>query len=222
MLITHIITVILKLWILTLGKVLKNPLIGEISMDIDVDGYGFKVDNVNTIVIGEIYSYYYKEYQYQNIDINGRFQNKKFEGELIVDDKNLRLNFNGLADLSSEVYKFDFETIVLYSDFNKLNLFTRDSIAVLKGNIDIKLEGNTAENLVGTINFNKTSFTNERESLYFENFDVVSSYTDEVRTVTINSTDIIDGKGSWRFSICAIAKFNKKCIGEYLLKLPSY
>ena len=56
-----------------------------------------------------------------------------------------------------EYYKFDFNTTVAYADFNKLNLFKRDSIAILTGDIDIDFEGNTIENLVGSISFDRTS-----------------------------------------------------------------
>ena len=197
-----------------LGRIFKDPLIGEISMDVEMDGYGFKLDNVNTIVIGDIYSYYYKDYKYENILVNGRFQNRKFEGELIVDDENLKLNFNGLADLSHEVHKYDFEAIVLYSDFNKLNLFKRDSIVVLKGNIDIDLEGNTLEDIVGAINFDKASFTNEHESFYFENFDIRSSYEKGVKRVAINSSDIVEGEIIGNFKFVEVPKLIMNALGS--------
>ncbi|MCK5814817.1 MAG: translocation/assembly module TamB [Flavobacteriaceae bacterium] len=204
----------LKINDFNLGKIFNDPLIGEISMDIDVDGYGFKLENVSTIVIGDVYSYYYKDYKYENIIINGRFQNRKFEGELRVDDENLKLNFNGLADLSQEVHKYDFEANVLYSDFNKLNLFKRDSIVILKGNIDIDLEGNTLEDLVGTINFDKASFTNEHENFYFENFDVRASYENGVKRVAINSSDIIEGEITGNFKFVEIPKLVKNALGS--------
>lgn len=197
-----------------LGKIFNDPLIGEISMDVDMDGYGFKLENVNTIVIGDVYSYYYKDYKYENIIVNGRFQNRKFEGELIVDDENLKLNFNGLADLSQEVHKYDFEAYVLYSDFNKLNLFKRDSLAVLKGNIDIELEGNSLEDIVGTINFKQASFTNEHESFYFENFDITSSYDDDVKRVVINSIDIVEGEIVGNFKFVEVPKLIMNSMGS--------
>ena len=46
-----------------------------------------------------------------------------------VNDDNIKLNFNGLADLSRDVYTFDFKTTVDYCDLNTLNLFKRDSIS---------------------------------------------------------------------------------------------
>ncbi len=207
---------------LELGKIMNDSLAGKLSMDADVDGRGFSIENINTIVVGEIHKHQYKGYTYNNIDVNGRFQNKKFEGELIIDDENLNLNFNGLADLSKAVYKFDFETVVAYANFNKLNLFTRDSIAILKGEIDIDLEGNSIENMIGTINFEKASYTNQNDNYYFEDFNITSSFKDTIRTVTLNSTDIINGEVVGDFKFVQLPKLAKNALGSIYANYEPY
>ena len=204
----------LKIIEFDLGKIANDSLIGKISLDADIDGYGFTFENLNTVVVGEVYEHNYKGYSYNNIDVNGRFQNKKFEGELIVSDENLQLKFNGLADLSKEIYKFDFRTTVGHADFNQLNLFTRDSVAILKGDIDIDLRGNSFENVVGSINFKESSYNNEIGNYYFEDFDITSENVDSIKVVKINSTDIINGEIRGNFKFIELPNLTQNALGS--------
>ena len=187
---------------LEFGKVVQDSLISKISLIADVDGQGFTLEKINTSIKGNISKYQYKGYTYKDIDINGVFRNQLFNGSLVSRDENLKMSFKGLADLSSSINKFDFIAEVSYSNFNKLNLFKRDSIAILKGKMDIKFSGNTFDNLAGSINFTNASYTNQNDNYYFTDFNITSEFQDSVRTITINSPDIVDGRviGNFKFN----------------------
>ncbi len=186
---------------LEFGRLIKDSLVGKLSLIADVKGKGFSLEKINTSIKGDIFKHQYKGYTYNNININGVFKNQHFDGKLVAKDKNLQMSFVGLADLSTKVYKFDFVADVAYANFNELNLFKRDSISILKGKIDIKLNGNTLDNLAGEVNFSNASYTNQNDNYFFTDFNVTSEFEDRVRTITMNSTDIIDGrvKGIFKF-----------------------
>jgi len=186
---------------LEFGRLIKDSLVGKLSLIADVKGKGFSLEKINTSINGDIFKHQYKGYTYNNININGVFKNEHFDGKLIAKDKNLQMSFEGLADLSTKVYKFDFVADVTHANFNELNLFKRDSISILKGKIDIKLSGNTLDNLAGQINFSNASYVNQNDNYFFTDFNVTSEFEDDVRTITMNSTDIIDGrlKGIFKF-----------------------
>ncbi|QCX37867.1 translocation/assembly module TamB [Aureibaculum algae] len=188
---------------LEFGKIIQDSLVGKLSLIADIKGKGFTLDHINTSINGNIFKHQYKGYTYNDIDINGVFKNKHFNGSLVSKDENLQMSFTGLADLSKKVYDFDFVADVEYSDFNKLNLFKRDSMAILKGKIDIKLRGNSLDNIAGEINFSNASYTNQNDNYFFTDFKVASEFQDSIRVVTINSTDIIEGK------IKGIFKYNE-------------
>ena len=84
-----------------LGIFANDPLLGKISLKADVNGSGFNVDNVNTVIIGKVSSLGFNKYDYKDLNVNGQFQNKKFDGLLISEDDNFKLKFEGLADFSS-------------------------------------------------------------------------------------------------------------------------
>jgi len=197
-----------------LGKVMNDSLVGQLSMIAKIEGNGFDLESINTNVVGQVSKHQYKGYTYGNISINGQFLNKRFKGEMEVNDPNIKLNFKGLADLASDVYKFDFKTQVDYCEINKLNLFKRDSIAVLKGFIDIKLRGNTIDDVVGTVNFKNTSYNNHKDNFYFKDFNIDASFKDHIRTIAVNSNEIINGRVQGKFKIAQLGKLAANSIGN--------
>ncbi|WP_457615767.1 translocation/assembly module TamB domain-containing protein [Lutibacter sp.] len=197
-----------------LGEILNDSLIGKLSMEADVDGEGFTIENMNTSIKGKVYKHQYKNYTYSNISINGVIKNKHFNGEMEVNDPNIKLNFNGLADFSSEVYKFDFKTVVDYCDLNKLNLFKRDSISNIKGDIEINLKGNTLDDITGTVNFKNSSYTNQQDNYFFKDFNITSNFVDSVRIINVNSSEIVKGRVVGKFKFGELAKLAQNAMGS--------
>ncbi len=184
-----------------LGKITKTTSFGKMTGNLDFDGRGFNKDNVNTEISGKISSFNFEGYNYKNIIVSGNLKNPLFNGELSIDDPNLKLDFKGLIDASRETNNLDFEADVEYAELNQLKLMTRDSISVFTGKVVVDMEGKTIDDVVGTINFNQTFYQNERDNFYFDDFTVTSSFQDSVRTIEINSPDIINGKISGEFLI---------------------
>ncbi|HIC32514.1 MAG TPA: translocation/assembly module TamB, partial [Flavobacteriaceae bacterium] len=121
-----------------IGKILDDPNLTTTSLNIDVDGKGFKKENLSTQLKGEIYSINYNNYNYQNIVVNGVYKQSKFNGKLVIDDKNLQLEFNGLADLSQKVNTFDFVANVDYANLKALNFYNRDKQSEFSGDVEMK------------------------------------------------------------------------------------
>jgi len=200
-----------------LGKIVQDPFLGKVSFEGNINGKGFTVDNVNAVIDGEITKHQYKGYTYRDAKVNGEFKNKRFNGDLLVNDENLILDFKGLADFSSKVNKFDFRAQVDYANFNKLNLFKRDSIAVLKGDILMDFEGNTIDDIIGEIKFTNSSYENEKKVFEFKDFKIKSTLSnEEIKTIKVDSKDILNGKILGNFKLSEIYKLVQNSIGSIL------
>ena len=184
-----------------LGSFFEDSAFGNVSFEGEVDGIGFKTGNRNTKLVGEIYEIKFNEYNYKNISINGLYQNNLFNGKLASNDVNLTGTFEGLADLSDEINKFDFKATINYANLSALNLFKRDSISELKGLIDLDLTGNKFENIVGIANFKNIIYTNERGIYPFKQFLIFSKIKENIRQIRVDSEDIIKGEliGNFKF-----------------------
>ncbi len=197
-----------------LGIFANDPVLGKISLKADVNGSGFNVDNINTIIIGKVSSLFFNEYEYKDLIVNGQFQNKKFDGLLKAEDDNFKLKFEGLADFSSAVNKFDFVANIDKIDLKKTNLFTRDSIAMLTGNVGLNISGNTFDDIIGKATFKNLVYTNQKQSYSFKRFEVNSSVKDSIKTIEVDSEDIVKGKLKGKFSFGELIPITQNALGS--------
>lgn len=204
------------------GAFFKDPLFGEVSLKGDVKGSGFKVENINTSFIGEVSKMNFKGYDYTNLKVNGQYQNNKFNGDLIADDEHLKMSFNGLADLSQKKNKFDFKADIAHLDLKKTNLFTRDTTAVIKGNIDIDITGNTLDNINGKAVFENVIYANQNDTYKFKKFEIVSIVKDSLQTIKVNSKDIIEGQLSGKFLFEELLPVAQNALGSIYTNYTPY
>lgn len=197
-----------------LGKMAGTISFGEVDADLTFDGRGFTPKTVNTRINGTISSFHFEGYNYQNIAVSGSLKDPIFNGDLKIDDPNLKMDFSGLVDISKNFNQYDFDTTIEYAELNKLNLFKRDSVAVFAGRIIMDMQGTTVNDAVGTIEFLETFYQTETDDFYFDDFLVSSYNTEDIRTIEIKSPDIIDGKISGKFLVEDIPNLFHNSIGS--------
>ncbi len=197
-----------------IGALINEPSAKSTSLNLDVDGKGFTLENLKTGVKGEVFVLDYNGYTYEKINISGELGNKIFNGLLTADDPNLKLDFNGLIDFSKALKKFDFTAGVSYANLNRLNFVTRDSIAEFSGVIRLSAAGTTYDNASGQLNIKNTTYKNQDNKYIFEDFEIVSNFNGEERTITINSPDIMEGSIVGRFKTDEILSLLENSIGS--------
>ncbi|WBX70533.1 translocation/assembly module TamB domain-containing protein [Tenacibaculum retecalamus] len=197
-----------------LGVFANDPILGKISLRADVNGSGFNVDNINTIIIGKVSSLGFNNYDYKNLNVNGQFQNKKFDGLLSAEDDNFKLKFEGLADFSSVINKFDFIADIDKIDLKRTNLFTRDSIADIKGKIQLNISGNTFDDIIGKATFKDVVYRNQKQEYPFKIFEINSSVKDSIKTIEVNSEDIVKGQLNGKFSFEELLPITQNALGS--------
>ena len=197
-----------------IGKLLDDPNIKETTFDLDVDGKGFTLENLKTDIKGHVSSITYNNYNYQNIDISGQLGNKIFNGLLVSNDENFKFEFIGLADLSKKVSSLDFIAEVEYANLRALNFVKNDSISIFKGDIIMDMDGSGIDDAFGKLIFRNTTYSNEKDTYYFEDFEITSRFENTERIVEINSPDIIEGHVTGIFKFKDIGKLVENSIGS--------
>jgi hypothetical protein len=197
------------------GSFLNKKDLGTVSLNLDIDGKGFKEKYLNTSFTGDVYRIKYKGYNYTDIVVNGNFKRPIFKGKIYVNDPNLFMDFDGLVNLEKKDIEYDFHTKIDYANLAKLNLVKTDSISIFKGDIKMKVSGNNLDNLQGDVYITETSYQNHRDTYFFDDFAVKSSFDqDRVRTISINSPDIIDGKVVGKFQVAQLRKMLENSLGS--------
>ncbi len=198
-----------------LGTLLEKKSLGLTSFNLDVDGRGFTRANLDTQLEGTIQNLDFNGYAYNSISVKGNLKDPIFDGELISNDPDFKLQFNGVADLSSEINNYDFTADVEFIDLNHLNIFKRDKVSQFKGGVVMKMKGTSIDDAFGTISFSETSYQNQNDDYYFDDFEITSSFSDtDVRTITVNSPDIIKGKVKGAFKFKNVYDLFRNSIGS--------
>ncbi|WP_231717787.1 translocation/assembly module TamB domain-containing protein [Nonlabens sp. YIK11] len=204
-----------------LGSITKTKDLGRISLDLNVDGRGFDPDNARLSLNGNIGRLSFKGYNYRNIKVNGDLRKPVFNGTVKINDPNLQLEFDGLVDITEEINSYDFKASIAYADLRATNIFTRDSMAILKGDVVIDMNGTDINDVAGTINFTDASYQNDNDTYFFEDFIIESTFIEQERLITINSTDIIEGEVRGQFKIEEIPELFKNAIGNVYINYKS-
>ncbi len=205
-----------------LGEFINNPKFGKTTLDVNVEGRGFISEYLNTEVIGEIYSIEFNDYNYQNLKLSGILKEELFDGNLVVNDENFKLDFKGLADFSSERNDFNFIANVDYADFKSLN-FVNDSVSVFKGNVRMDITGNNLDNISGEVKFQNTVYQNKNDSYRFDDFSISSTFErDSLRNVQIISPDIITGYMKGYFKVDELGKLFQNSLGSIYTNYKPY
>jgi hypothetical protein len=197
-----------------IGTLLEREDLGKVTMNIDVEGTGFTEKYLNTSIKGDVTKIDFKNYSYNNIMLNGNFKAPNYKGQISVNDPNLIMNFDGLLDLSNKDNKYDFHINVENADLNKLKL-VKDSVSIFKGDVIVQVSGNTIENLEGNVYIKKTSYQNKKDTYRFDDFNINSSFDQErVRTITVNSPDIVQGEIVGKFQFDELGNLVKNSLGS--------
>ncbi|NNK19537.1 MAG: translocation/assembly module TamB, partial [Maribacter sp.] len=197
-----------------LGIFVENNKLGKTTLDFNVEGKGFVREKLNTEVIGAVYSINFNNYEYNDLKVSGILKEQLFDGSILSNDENLKFNFKGLADFASDENNFNFIANVDYANLKKLN-FINDSVSIFKGNVSIDISGNSLDNIIGDVNFTKTIFQNKNDTYYFDDFKVSSSFeNDTIRTIEINSPDIITGYMKGNFRVRELGRLVQNSLGS--------
>ncbi|WP_029273104.1 translocation/assembly module TamB domain-containing protein [Flavobacterium sp. KJJ] len=204
------------------GALLARKDIGKTTLNLDVDGVGFTEKYLNTIIKGDIAKLDYNKYTYNNITVNGNFKLPYYKGEISVNDPNLSLTFDGLVDLSKRESRYDFHINVENADLRKLK-FINDSISHFKGDAVVQVTGNSIENLRGNIYIKDAEYQNPKSTYSFDELQVTSNFdADRLRTITINSTDVVNGKIVGKFRFDQLDKLVMNSVGSLYTNYKPY
>ncbi|MEM6684643.1 MAG: translocation/assembly module TamB domain-containing protein [Bacteroidota bacterium] len=197
-----------------LGFYIQDEMLGTISTDLYVDGKGFTEESLNTEVVGFVSALYYNDYMYNNLNVSGVLKDQLFDGNLVSNDPNADFDFQGLANFAGEVNEFRFKASINTLDLNTINFVKRDRISVLKGDMVLDLVGNTIDDMAGDIFFKKIAYTNQNNTYAFKNFSIHSEFNEDIRTLTVDSPDIIGGTVTGRFHFDEVIDLVQNSVGS--------
>ncbi|MEX2335840.1 MAG: translocation/assembly module TamB domain-containing protein [Fulvivirga sp.] len=198
---------------LDLGKLLnKEAQMGQLSLQMEVDGAGFTPEDINTKVKGKISSAIYNGYNYQNLSINGHLFSKQFSGSLSMNDPNIDFDFEGLIDINDAVPQYSFTLDLKALDLDTLNFANEPLELRAKVMSDITIP--SIQNINGTLEIKDFVITKGNDVYQVDTF-LLSSVTDkDITDITIYSK-VLDAQFKGNFNLETLPSVLKQHFNRY-------
>lgn len=194
-----------------LGKFLgPGASVGKIDLAMQVTGTIDAMNRVSAEQDGIIHKIEFNGYQYKNVKVSGKLDQKKFNGFVYILDPNLELDFTGAIDFTEKVPAFDFNAVVMYARLDSLNLYKEDSLPVLSFILESNFVGDNFDEFKGEINLWDLSYSNYERKVTIDHLSLISNPED-----TINSLQLIS-------SLANISLWGKYTFAGLTESLPGY
>ena len=145
-----------------------NDLLGfnddaQISFETEMSGVGLEVDDTEFDADVHISDLVFMGNKFENISVNGDFENSKFTANTKIRHPYLHLNLSSIIDLSKDLPSYNINSRIRNADLVNLHLSDFDTIMLLSSNILADFKGNNIDNLTGTLSIDKTTYFNGNE-----------------------------------------------------------
>jgi len=125
--------------------------IGVAAFDINITGDGLNKNTAKAELDGIVKGVTLKDYYYQNVELKGELENRRFSGYMAARDENLNFVFNGEIDYSSSPPKFIFTADIAGANLDKLNLTTTLESPVFSVRVESNFSGRSIDDIQGEI-----------------------------------------------------------------------
>lgn len=185
---------------LHLGELINQEThVGKLDMDIDADGT-FMKNELFASLKGTLDTLEFYNYSYSNIDVDGIFQNRTFNGRFSIRDPNIMLDFEGLMDLSSEIPAYNFVADVARARPYYLNLRDDDPAYFASFLLKTNLTGKSLNELNGELTLVNSLFERTGSTLQMYNLNLIARNTPDSSLLFLKS-DHLDAELTGKFKI---------------------
>ncbi|MBS1744356.1 MAG: translocation/assembly module TamB domain-containing protein [Bacteroidetes bacterium] len=201
-----------------LGAFMGTDELGNISLSGAVKGSGFTLKDLNANFNGSIKQIEFNDYNFRNIELNGKFEKKQFNGHLTIDDPNLKINsLDGMLSLAGKKeIAFNLNADLAYAHLKNIR-FTKDDFT-LSGLFALNFTGNNIDNFLGTAKLYNASLTHDSTRLSLDSLTLSSFIRDEKKYLSLQSNEI-DAELMGQFKILELPDAFKLFLNRYY---PAY
>jgi hypothetical protein len=163
----------------------------RINLTGNIKGTGLTVETAILQVDADIKSAQIRDYNYTNIVTNATYAKDLFRGELKINDPNLKGEVSGVLDIRNGIDSIRMVVKIDTAYLKDLNYVDKKSF--VSGKVEIDTKGITLDNIEGIARFKDINLAYEDQNLHVDNFFFQSLFTDEARTISLNSDLLVAG-----------------------------
>lgn len=153
---------------LELGQVSGVKDLGFISSNLELEGKGTSLKDLQLKLKGTVPLLEYKGYKYEQITLDGEFNEASFLGQVEMEDRNVDFTFNGKVDLNDSPMQFNFNIDLQKAHLYELNLIKDRKTAIVCANMEANGVGNNLDDFSGYLHFNEVAYYENGKDYYFD------------------------------------------------------
>lgn len=177
-----------------------------------IRGTGMTLETALLELQADVSSIGINNYNYTGISTNATYGKDLFNGELTIDDPNLKMTVDGTLDLRNQK---DSARLVAQLDtafLKELNLLDKESF--LSGNFALDTKGTNIDEIEGVARFKDVMVSYEGRNLFLDHFIFQSLFTEDSRLISLNSDLLVAGI-SGNFKMAEVTRDIKKLWEDY-------
>lgn len=124
--------------------------VNNLSAKVFVDGQGFDIYSLNTLIKGDVSTVMINDRKYSNFQVDGKLNNKIFDGEINSLDPSLRFFANGKVSMQEEIPKLELQVNLENIDLQKLG-YTKQKLHLYANVFGIG-RGRNLDEMLGSMN----------------------------------------------------------------------
>jgi hypothetical protein len=204
-----------------LGRLLdQEHMLGQISLNANIEGSGFSKKEANARVEGNIPVLELNKYTYRNLQVNGNIAEGLFSGKLKVSDPNINLDFDGSVNLNPSLPVFSFTARIDKARLKKLHFIDRDSSSMLSASVTARFSGNNPDNLEGTLSTSDLEYSEKGKLLFSKKTELSSVIINNQKIISLSS-DMIQGLIQGNFRLGKLPASFQKVLSSHIANIPA-
>ena len=207
-----------KTYDFNIGDLLDEKSLGRISSSLYVKGRGTELKELTEKINGDIAYIDFNQYRYRNVKIDGTFDKKYFDGKLSINDRNVKLVFDGGVNLNPKLPVFNFNATISKARLKALKLL-KDSLMV-DAKFTTNFSGTNLNNISGKLLIQEIRLQNRKGTYSVDSVQLMANGTGANRVLDIRS-DILDASIKGEYDLNSIASYYKAIAKTYIPSLKA-
>lgn len=163
------------------------------SLDLEFSGQSFELEKLKAQLEGGICSIGLANKTFEDIEFSGYFSDQLLNGLVYSSQEDFSFDISGSVDFSLPVYNYNINVLLNRFRLNKFGIGS-DELSNLNFNLNLDLNGNTSDELVGVLQFNDGRYADRDNYLEFKDLIINSRLTnDDFRLFELISDDLVSG-----------------------------
>gem|GEM_PF-79811 len=201
-----------------IGSLLDEKSLGRVTATVKIEGVGTEIQSLKEKINGKIDYIDFNNYRYRNAVVNGTFNKKLFDGNLKLNDKNIKLDFDGTVDLNPALPVFNFNATLKEAKLKSIKLI-KDSLKV-DAVFSTNFSGNNLNNIQGNLLISHIKLTNPKGVYNVDSLELHAAGLGTDRTLSIRS-DIFDASIKGQYDLNSIPAYYQALAKTYIPSLKT-